>query len=100
MRAHLADNVELADLAALVTLSRYHFLRAFSASTGLTPHRYLTRLRMQAAEGLLRGTGRSVLQIALDCGYRSAGRFTAAFRREYGVTPSAIRGAGGATAGV
>jgi AraC family transcriptional regulator len=91
MREHLADDLALADLAGLVNLSRYHFLRAFSASTGLTPHRFLTRLRMQAAEGLLRGTGLSVVQVALACGYRSAGRFAAAFRREFGSAPSAYR---------
>lgn len=91
MRAHLADDVGLADLAALVNLSRFHFLRAFSAATGLTPHRYLTRLRMQAAAGLLRGTGHSVVQVALACGYRSAGQFAAAFRREHGLSPGAYR---------
>jgi AraC family transcriptional regulator len=91
MRAHLADDLALADLAALANLSRYHFLRAFSASTGLTPHRFFTRLRMQAAEGLLRGTDHSVVQVALACGYRSAGRFAAAFRREYGSSPGEYR---------
>ncbi|GAA1028401.1 AraC family transcriptional regulator [Virgisporangium ochraceum] len=91
MRANLANDLALADLGGLVNLSRYHFLRAFSASTGLTPHRFLTRLRMQAAEALLRGTDHSVLQVALACGYRSAGRFATAFRREYGSSPSAYR---------
>ncbi|RJK95946.1 helix-turn-helix domain-containing protein [Vallicoccus soli] len=94
MHDHLAEDVPLADLAAVVSLSKYHFLRGFSAATGLTPHRYLARVRLQAAEGLLRGTRLTVQQVAGACGYRSPARFAAAFRRAYGCSPTAYRGRG------
>lgn len=45
LHAHLDQDVGLAERAALVHTSRAHFLRAFAAATGLTPHRYLTVLR-------------------------------------------------------
>ncbi|GAB7046869.1 helix-turn-helix domain-containing protein [Catenuloplanes indicus] len=91
MRAHLADDVSLDELAALVNLSKYHFLRMFARTTGLTPHRYLSRLRLEAAAELLRGGTLPVHRIALMCGYGSASRFAAAFQRAYGCGPTAYR---------
>jgi AraC family transcriptional regulator len=91
VRAHLADDLDLDTLAALTHLSRYHFLRTFRRATGLTPHRYVTRVRLEMAAELLRTTGQSVVQIALAVGYRSSSQFGAAFRRAYGVSPAAYR---------
>lgn len=91
MRAHLADDVSLDELAALVNLSKYHFLRMFARTTGLTPHRYLSRLRLEAAADLLRGGTLPVQRVALMCGYGSPSRFAAAFQRAYGCTPTAYR---------
>ncbi|MDP9792745.1 AraC family transcriptional regulator [Catenuloplanes nepalensis] len=91
MRAHLADDVSLDELAALVNLSKYHFLRTFARTTGLTPHRYLSRLRLDAAAELLRGGTLPVQRVALICGYASPSRFATAFQRAYGCTPTAYR---------
>ncbi|MDR7320615.1 MULTISPECIES: AraC family transcriptional regulator [Catenuloplanes] len=92
MRARLADNVTVDDLAGVVGVSRFHFIRVFSATTGQTPYQYLRRIRMAAAADLLRGTAQPIAQVALACGYRSPGQFAAAFRREYGVSPTDYRG--------
>ncbi|MGS2616182.1 helix-turn-helix domain-containing protein [Micromonospora sp. LZ34] len=91
MHEHLRHEISLDDLAAQANVSKYHFLRMFARETGFTPHRYLTRLRMRHAAGLLRDTDQTVLQIALACGYRSPGQFAAAFRRAYGRSPSRFR---------
>jgi AraC family transcriptional regulator len=91
MHQRLGDEISLDDLAALVNISKFHFLRAFTRATGLTPHRYLTRLRLRRAAELLRTTGLSVQQVAAACGYLSASRFAAAFRRQYGLSPAAYR---------
>jgi AraC family transcriptional regulator len=91
MRAHLAGDVTLDELAALVNLSKFHFLRMFARTTGLTPHRYLARLRLDTAAELLRGTGLPVQRVAVMCGYASPARFAAAFRRAYGCAPSVYR---------
>ncbi|MEV4759363.1 AraC family transcriptional regulator [Micromonospora sp. NPDC049559] len=91
MREHLRDEVSLDDLAGQANVSKYHFLRMFTRSTGVTPHRYLVRMRLRHAADLLRDTDQTVLQVSLACGYRSPGQFAAAFRREYGVSPSRFR---------
>ncbi|WP_089155417.1 AraC family transcriptional regulator [Micromonospora sp. NBS 11-29] len=91
MHANLGANIQLDELAAVANVSKFHFLRMFARSTGLTPYRYLTRERMRHGAGLLRGSELSVQQIAVACGYASASRFSAAFRRQYGITPAAYR---------
>ena len=91
MHAHLGDDLDLDRLAAVAALSKFHFVRSFRDATGLTPHRYLTMLRMRRAATLLTGTGQTVRQVAAACGYRSPSRFAAAFRREYGTAPAGYR---------
>jgi AraC family transcriptional regulator len=90
MRAHLADDVGLDDLAAVVHLSKHHFLRQFRAATGTTPHRELTRLRMERAAELLRA-GRAPGAVAAQVGYRSPSRFAERFRQAHGVTPGVFQ---------
>jgi AraC family transcriptional regulator len=92
MRVHLHEDVSLDDLAAQANLSKYHLLRVFKAATGSTPHRYLVDLRMKRAAALLTRSRKSVLQVAVECGYRSPGQFAAVFRRVYGVSPKEFRG--------
>lgn len=91
MDAHLGLDVTLEALAAEVGLSKYHFLRQFKASTGSTPFAYLTALRMQRASTMLAQRRRSIDWIAYACGYKSASRFAAAFRRQHGVSPARYR---------
>jgi AraC family transcriptional regulator len=91
MQAHLSEDLAVEELAALVNVSKFHFIRIFARTTGLTPHRYLRRMRLQAGADLLRTSSYSVAQIAFRCGYLSSGQFAAAFRAEYGVRPSDLR---------
>ena len=91
MHEHLHEDVRLDELAAQANLSKYHLLRSFAKSTGLTPHRYLVDLRMGRAAELLRDTRQPVTQIATACGYTSPGQFAAAFRRRYGMPPTQFR---------
>jgi AraC family transcriptional regulator len=94
MHAHLAEDVRLDDLAAALHLSKFHFVRAFRASTGTTPHRRLTALRLARAAELLRTTDLPVREVARLSGWTSPSRFSAAFRGRHGVPPTAYRAAG------
>ena len=57
-------------------------------------HRYLTRLRLRAALERLAGGANDLTALALDLGFSSHSHFADAFRREFGRTPSAVRGDG------
>lgn len=91
LRERLSEELRLADLAALVGLSPFHFARAFRAAIGQPPHQALVALRVEAAAQLLATTRLSVLQIALEVGYGSGQALARAFRRIHGVTPEAYR---------
>ncbi|MBE1493586.1 AraC family transcriptional regulator [Amycolatopsis lexingtonensis] len=91
MRERLAEPVTLADVAAEVHLSVYHLVRVFKAATGETPHRFLTRLRVEEAKRLLRGTDLALDRIAARCGFAGPGPLSAAFLRHTGIRPSAYR---------
>lgn len=87
----LDQNLHLSDLAEAVGMSQFHFSRLFKKSTGVSPSKYLTRMRNARARRLLRESERSILDICLEVGYSSASHFTDVFRRETGVTPSDYR---------
>ncbi|SDC62854.1 AraC-like ligand binding domain-containing protein [Paenibacillus sp. CF095] len=86
--------ISIDHLAEHVSLSKYHFIRRFSSSTGLTPGAYLTRVRTEKAMELLRGTTLSIEVIAEQVGYSSGSYFIKAFRSITGVTPGEFRSGG------
>lgn len=89
--AHLEDDMTVADLAAVANLSPFHFTRLFNAATGLPPHRYVGRQRLERAMSLL-ATGRMRLsEIALYCRFSSQASFNRAFRAAIGMTPGQYR---------
>ena len=86
---HLADEIRLAQLAELVTLSPYHFARAFKQSFGMPPHRYHVARRIERAKTLLASS--TVTQVALAVGFAETSSFSAVFRKVTGFTPSEFR---------
>lgn len=88
---HLAEPISLATLAQLARLSPYHFSRAFKQSFGRPPHRYHTSRRIERAKALLAEPSQSVTEIGFTMGFSEASSFSAAFRRETGLTPSSYR---------
>lgn len=91
MRDRLAEPLTLADIAAEAHLSVYHFIRVFRAATGETPHRFLTRLRIERAQRLLSDGTLTIGQIAERCGFSSPGALSSAFLGHVGVRPSVYR---------
>jgi AraC family transcriptional regulator len=91
MEEHVAEDVSLSELAGLVRLSPYHFLRAFKRSFGEPPHRYWTERRIARAKALLADPRHSITEIAFDCGFSGSSQFGAAFPRLTGQKPSSYR---------
>jgi AraC family transcriptional regulator len=88
---HVADDIPLSTLAELARLSPFHFSRSFKQSFGIPPHRYHAHRRIERAKQLLADRQLPVRTIALDVGFSDASRFSAAFHRLTGQTPSCYR---------
>jgi AraC family transcriptional regulator len=91
IRGRLDENISLKEMAALASMSRYHFNRIFRQTTGLPPRRFLTKLRVEAATQMLLHTDTSVTDICLDVGYSSLGTFIRRFSELLGISPSRLR---------
>lgn len=91
IEADLAGEHPVERLAALISLSPFHFVRAFAASVGKPPHAYIIERRMTEARRLLRETDTDITEIGLSVGYSGGGAFARAFRQHNGISPSAYR---------
>jgi AraC-like DNA-binding protein len=87
----LAHAVSLDEIAAIAGLSRFHFLKAFTAQFGLTPHAYQIHLRIERSLPLLR-QGISLTQVAESMGFNDQSHYIRHFKRIVGVTPGQYKG--------
>lgn len=81
----------LAALAREACIARHHFVRVFADAYGLTPLRYLGRIRMQAAADLLETMDDSAAEVARAVGFASRPAFQRRFRQWFGMPPAAWR---------
>jgi transcriptional regulator GlxA family with amidase domain len=88
---HPADDLSVEVLARKASLSPRHFARAFTAEVGLTPGRYVDRVRLEAARRQLEDTPAGVEQTARACGYRTPEAMRRAFTEALGVSPAEYR---------
>jgi AraC-like DNA-binding protein len=88
--AEYAASLTLGALARDAGMSAYHFARVFAELSGVPPHRYLVRKRLDAAAERLRG-GSSVTAACFAVGFNSLSHFDRAFRRAFAVSPSQYR---------
>lgn len=91
MRNHLSDSCSVEDIAREVHCSRARLFDVFKESVGMTPNDYWLRLRINHAQKLLQDESKSILDVALDCGFSTSQYFSSVFRKYSGVTPSDYR---------
>jgi len=89
--AHLDRDVPLAELAAVVETSPYHFARLFKQATEQTPHQYVLARRVESARALLAETDLPLAEVAFRLGFTDQSHFTATFKKLTGATPLAYR---------
>src|SRR5215510_2864475 len=93
MHDNFRREIALEEIAAAAYLSEYHFARLFKRITGVTPHPYLSNVRLDRARKLLAETALSIGDIAVQVGYQSQSHFTKMFKSVTGVTPRVYRDA-------
>ncbi|MGB3293120.1 MAG: AraC family transcriptional regulator [Phormidesmis sp.] len=96
MKANLAQDLSILDLATLTGMSTSHFSRSFKQSVGTAPYRYLMQQRVERAKQLLKQQAQkqqatSISDIALDCGFANQTHLTKVFRQITGMTPKAYQ---------
>jgi AraC-like DNA-binding protein len=87
IEARLDKTVSLADMASSAGLTRMHFAAQFRVATGLRPHEYLLRRRVERAQELLIGSGMSLVDVARSVGFQTQAHFTSVFKRYAGHPP-------------
>lgn len=91
IKAHLAQELSLTTIAAVGETSPAHFARLFKHATGLAPHQYVIRCRMDQAKQLLVETDVSLSEIGIQVGCADQSHFTALFHKHVAMTPKAYR---------
>lgn len=84
---NLGESITLADMAQAAGLSRMHFAAQFRIATGVRPHEFLLRRRIERAQEMLLETRDPLVEIALAVGFQTQAHFTTVFRRFVGDTP-------------
>jgi AraC-like DNA-binding protein len=91
MHDNLGERLTVDDLARAAMFSKFHFTRVFQRTTGVSPGRFLSALRLQQAKRLLVSTSLSVVDISVQVGYNSVGTFSSRFSRSVGMSPTVYR---------
>jgi AraC family transcriptional regulator len=83
--------LSIAELAAIAGTSPFHFARAFRASLGCPPHRFLVERRVERAKVLLREQHLPLAEVAVQVGFSDQAHLCSVFRRETGTSPGRFR---------
>jgi AraC family transcriptional regulator len=85
--ANIEGDITLVDLAGIAGYSVFHFARKFTLAMGISPHRYISRMRLENAMAQLAAGNLPLAEIALNAQFSSQASFTRAFHRSTGMTP-------------
>ncbi len=91
----IEDNIErdlgITEIADAVDLSPFHFARSFKQATGVSPHQYLIKSRIERAKTLLAKSELPIVEVGISVGFKNQSHFTTLFRRVTHLTPKAYR---------
>lgn len=91
VEVHLKEEISIECLSAIASMSTGHFARGFKKVMGESPHRYLTRRRIEQAKKLLAGSRLPIAEVAQACGFSSQSHLTAVFGQHCGMSPHRFR---------
>lgn len=82
-----AEKMYLDEIAKEACLSKFHFIRIFKKMIGMTPHQYLTFVRIEKVKQMLK-VDRAVSEVCFAVGFESIASFSMLFKRASGISPS------------
>ena len=88
---HYAEKIDIGDLASLIHLDKYYFIKYFKKKTGMTPQQFLIQTRIREAKALLESVDLPVKEIGYMVGYANTTYFISSFTKIEGVSPSQYR---------
>jgi AraC-like DNA-binding protein len=88
---NIAEPITLAGVAGSTGLTRMYFAAQFRAATGLRPHAYILRRRIERAQEILLNSNATLVDTSLSVGFQTQGHFTTVFKKIVGQTPSRWR---------
>ncbi|MEO8399974.1 MAG: AraC family transcriptional regulator [Ignavibacteriaceae bacterium] len=89
------EDISLEELSKICFLNPFHLLREFKKYFKITPHKYLTQIRMEEAKRLIEKTSISLIDIAGEVGFEDVSSFSKLFKSHFGISPHVYRkGAG------
>ncbi|MFC5050010.1 helix-turn-helix domain-containing protein [Rubritalea spongiae] len=90
MWGKLHSPIYVEDLASESNMSTFHFARSFKKTTGHSPHKYLTTMRLEKAMTMM-STDITLAEVASESGFSDQAHFTRVFKKKMGITPAAYR---------
>lgn len=91
IQSHYTEDVTIEKLASMAGMPESSFRNRFTQTFGISPGRYITTIRLNAARKLLEATGKPLSEIAVETGFFDQSHLTKLFKRERGVTPGEYR---------
>lgn len=91
MQDNLAAPPSVTELASMFHFNTSYFIRIFRKHMGLSPHQYITHLRMERAKNLLENSNMTIARIARSVGYDDAKHFSKAFKNYTHYSPTMYR---------
>jgi AraC family transcriptional regulator len=88
---NLDRDLSLVRIAREINISPTYFASLFKCTTGISPHQYVIRQRVERAKLMLAKTDLAIANIALQVGFSSQSHLTQQFKRFTGMTPKQVR---------
>lgn len=91
IESNIGEDLPLADLSSRAGISDFHFNRMFKTVTGVTLKQYVLGRKLTSAVEQLRGTDKSIINVAVGLGFENPEVFSRAFKKQFGLAPSYFR---------
>lgn len=91
LKENYKDDWTLEDMAKVSHLSKFHFAHYFKEVVGVSPYSWLQIYRLVQSQNMLKHSNKTILEIALECGFSSVNVYNQLFKQLYGISPSYFR---------